>query len=128
MSLTLWPFFHKGEKQNGSHFSTYCKACVNHHKLVLEAIEQERLGGQELDPAEQLVTTERIFKEGMFSLHFIFACPVIITQHKACDRNGKTGGEKSVFIAHILGSRAASACQYATSEATKRSYCHVESI
>ncbi|KAJ6596559.1 ribonuclease H-like domain-containing protein [Mycena sp. CBHHK59/15] len=28
MSNSLWAYFHKGEKQNQTHFKTYCKACV----------------------------------------------------------------------------------------------------
>jgi len=27
----LWTFFHKGEKQNLTHYHTYCKGCVQHH-------------------------------------------------------------------------------------------------
>ncbi|KAJ6565688.1 hypothetical protein B0H10DRAFT_2238868 [Mycena sp. CBHHK59/15] len=30
MSNSLWQYFHKGEKQNGTHFKTFCKACVKH--------------------------------------------------------------------------------------------------
>jgi len=27
----LWHFFHNGNKQNAVHFTTYCKACIDHH-------------------------------------------------------------------------------------------------
>ncbi|KAJ6561338.1 hypothetical protein B0H10DRAFT_2445673 [Mycena sp. CBHHK59/15] len=30
MSNTLWAYFHKGEKQNSTHYKTYCKSCVAH--------------------------------------------------------------------------------------------------
>ncbi|KAJ6619379.1 ribonuclease H-like domain-containing protein [Mycena sp. CBHHK59/15] len=31
MSNALWAYFYKGEKQNNTHFHTYCKACVKRH-------------------------------------------------------------------------------------------------
>jgi hypothetical protein len=60
-TMSLWPVFYKGEKQNGSHYSTYCKACVDHHKSNLETAEFER--GEELDATGQLATDERSRKE-----------------------------------------------------------------
>jgi hypothetical protein len=38
--------FHRGEKQNTSHYKAYCKGCVHHY--VTEAKLRDQFGGQEL--------------------------------------------------------------------------------
>jgi len=115
MSATsLWPFFHRGEKQNLSHYTAFCKACVAHHKSILEKEELEN--GEELDAAEQLATEERIFKEGKPN-NTIPLCTLFLISFEACVLSGKTRGEKSAFVAHILGGRGVPACPFATKDA-----------
>jgi hypothetical protein len=112
--MSLWRCFHKGEKQNASHYSAYCKACVEHHKSDLETVELRR--GEELDAAEQLATEERIFRDGTVN-NFLKYFAMILIRGKACRLTVKTRGEKSAFVAHILGGRGVPACLYATEEA-----------
>ena len=51
MVLKLASFFERGEKQNGSHYHTYCKGCLKHYLAEEEAEAAE--SGIEI-PAEQL--------------------------------------------------------------------------
>ncbi|KAJ6624745.1 ribonuclease H-like domain-containing protein [Mycena sp. CBHHK59/15] len=51
MSNSLWQYFHKGEKQNGTHFKTFCKACVKH--------QMESLGA----PLSDIVTQGQTFRD-----------------------------------------------------------------
>jgi hypothetical protein len=118
---SLWRLFHKGEKQNLVHFATYCKACVEHHtkQLLLEQGDDDL----EMDDALQLERKKRIFKEGMQS------SPELFSNHTtclpACELTGSTRGERSAFIAHILGRRGTDkACPYASKEAINEAKAH----
>ena len=51
MVLKLASFFERREKQNGSHYHTYCKGCLKHYLVEEEAEAAE--SGIEI-PAEQL--------------------------------------------------------------------------
>ncbi|KAF9466987.1 ribonuclease H-like domain-containing protein [Collybia nuda] len=88
----LWDYFHRGEKQNGTHFHTYCKGCVIHHQLLQDDSEEE------LDAASQFNANQQKFQE-------------------ACTAAGSTRGEKMAFIAHILGSRGIEPCAHASDAA-----------
>ncbi|KAJ6597884.1 ribonuclease H-like domain-containing protein, partial [Mycena sp. CBHHK59/15] len=51
MSNSLWVYFHKGEKQNSTHFKTYCKACVRHQMESVAA------------PMSDIVTQGQTFRD-----------------------------------------------------------------
>jgi hypothetical protein len=59
--LSLWRYFHKGDKQNAAHFIAYCIGCVDHYTKELLMEEND----SELNDAAQLERKARIFKEGM---------------------------------------------------------------
>ena len=62
----LWKFFeHSGEKQNTSHYKTYCKACVAHHLGVLEAEAQTAANGVTLDAATEMLAARERYEAGM---------------------------------------------------------------
>ena len=55
----LWSYFHRGDKQNTTHWEAYCKACVTHYQRVLE------IDGDDVwDASGELDRAENIFKEG----------------------------------------------------------------
>jgi hypothetical protein len=56
--LSLWHFFHKGEKQNTAQFTAYCTGCVDHH--TKELLKED---DREMDDATRLERKARIFKE-----------------------------------------------------------------
>jgi hypothetical protein len=49
--VSLWLFFHKGDKQNTVHFMTYCNGCMEHHSRELLS---ELRNDIEMDDASQL--------------------------------------------------------------------------
>ncbi|KZP23372.1 hypothetical protein FIBSPDRAFT_737740 [Athelia psychrophila] len=82
----LWKLFHStGIKQNTSHFITHCWACVHYHEKILEE-EAAVVNGLTLDAGTELLAKQARFEA-------------------ACKLAGSVRGEKSVFIAHILGNK-----------------------
>ncbi|KAJ3791970.1 ribonuclease H-like domain-containing protein [Lentinula aff. detonsa] len=95
-SNPLWKYFHKRDKQNSSHYATRCKFCIQHFKESSAAEFEERLNGA--DDATKL----EILKEQFDA---------------ACHASPNVRGEKHAFIAHLIGNKQVSACQYASKEA-----------
>jgi hypothetical protein len=53
----LWAFFHRGEKQNATHYHTYCKACVAHFELM-------SIGDDDQDDASEYIAQKERFTNG----------------------------------------------------------------
>jgi hypothetical protein len=51
----LWAFFHRGEKQNGTHYHTYCKGCVAQHEVI---------GDEGLDDTSEFIAQKTRFETG----------------------------------------------------------------
>jgi hypothetical protein len=60
--VSLWHFFHKGDKQNTVHFTTYCNGCMEHHHRELLLSEQR--DDLEMNDASRLERKTRIFNDG----------------------------------------------------------------
>ncbi|KAF9060875.1 hypothetical protein BDP27DRAFT_1370138 [Rhodocollybia butyracea] len=58
-SNPLWKYFHKGPRQNTSHFTTYCTACVKHFEDTSTEEYEERL--RVADDAAQLTIIKERF-------------------------------------------------------------------
>jgi len=74
MSLNpLWPFFHCGDKQNNSHYKTYCKGCVQHY--VIQAKLQDPSDDPKLDATAKVVKEKTYFDTdaSIIFLLFVFA-------------------------------------------------------
>ena len=56
--------FHFGEKQNGSHYQTYCKFCVKHCEDDLHETMAWDLDYTTGNLAERLALEEKIHKDG----------------------------------------------------------------
>jgi hypothetical protein len=64
MSLNaLWPFFHRGEKQNSSHFRAYCKGCVTHHEAQAELLDESAVS-DDVDAGTAMRAKQKLFEEG----------------------------------------------------------------
>ena len=80
MSLNpLWPFFHRGEKQNASHYRAYCKGCVGHY--MAEAKLRDLSDDSELDAVAKVVKEKNLFTAGAllisYCLNFLNQCTYI---------------------------------------------------
>jgi len=65
MSLqAVWSAYHRGEKQNRSHYKAYCKGCVCHEEAQAELLDESIISGPELDVATTLLAKKRLFEEG----------------------------------------------------------------
>jgi hypothetical protein len=63
MSLNpLWPFFHRGEKQNASHHRAYCKGCVGHY--MAEAKLRDPSDDSDLDAVAKAAKEKNLFIAG----------------------------------------------------------------
>ncbi|KAJ3993349.1 hypothetical protein F5050DRAFT_1847240 [Lentinula boryana] len=92
----LWKYFRKGEKQNSTHYATYCIGCLDNAKESLRENFEERV--RDADEATRFREEKKWFDD---------ACQTISTVH----------GDKHAFIAHIIRSRANDECKYASAEA-----------
>ena len=59
----LASFFHCGEKQNSSHYHTYCKGCVEHHKTISTMVERTNDKG---NMTMELTDNARSFEDGEY--------------------------------------------------------------
>jgi hypothetical protein len=57
----LWHYFHKGKRQNMTHFHTYHTRCVEYHTGVLMAQEAD----VEMDMSARLAKKNHIFYQGL---------------------------------------------------------------
>ena len=70
MSLpVLWTFFHRGEKQNSSHFRAHCKGCVSYH-LLQATLLADPDDVEDLDLMAKLIAENLIFDQGKFRHSF----------------------------------------------------------
>ena len=65
-SNVLWDYFHKGEKQNKSHYTTFCIACVKHFQVATAEEYEEKLSV--VDEALRL-TIRKEWYDGGQSIH-----------------------------------------------------------
>ena len=73
MSLNpLWSFFHRGEKQNTSHYKAYCTGCVHHY--VTEAKLWDQSDDSELDATASVVKEKSQFDAGAGIISIIYIC------------------------------------------------------
>ena len=68
----LWSFFHRGEKQNTSHYKAYCKGCVHHY--VTEAKLRDQSDDSELDATASVVKEKSQFDAGAGIISIIYIC------------------------------------------------------
>ena len=62
MSLqAVWSAYHRGEKQNRSHYKAYCKGCVCHKEAQAELLDES---GPDSDVTITLLAKKRLFEEG----------------------------------------------------------------
>ncbi|KAJ6540907.1 ribonuclease H-like domain-containing protein [Mycena sp. CBHHK59/15] len=104
MSNSLWQYFHKGEKQNGTHFKTFCKACVKH--------QMESLGA----PLSDIVTQGQTFRD---------ACEAVghTLSHKKAWIAHLIGG-KAACLNASAEAKADAAAQRKQEESKKRARSH----
>ncbi|KAJ6629669.1 ribonuclease H-like domain-containing protein [Mycena sp. CBHHK59/15] len=107
MSNALWAYFYKGEKQNKSHFHSYCKGCVKHQQELLQDAgtynaTDWREGGQS-------------FTNGKFPGFYV-----------TCTNAGAVRGDRGPWITHILGGRGVAACPHALALAKKEAAAQKE--
>jgi len=56
MSLqAVWSAYHRGEKQNGSHYKAYCKGCVRHKEAQAELLHPSWLLPAEINAESELM-------------------------------------------------------------------------
>jgi hypothetical protein len=125
----LWTFFHKGEKQNLTHYHTYCKGCVRHHTEDLMA--QEPL--VTLDDAADLARQNRIFGQGALPSALFDRLVVTDIHLPACINSQSIRGEKTAFVAHILGrvgrgAATSEKCPHTSLEAREEAKAHREEL
>ena len=65
---TLWNHFHWGEKQNSSHYYTFCKGCVAHHEAKLKeaAAADWESWLDTSDTSTELQAKQKLFSDGEF--------------------------------------------------------------
>lgn len=62
----LWKYFeNSGRKPNGSHYITYCKACVGHHLEILSAEARTAVNDVILDAGAEMLAARARFEAGM---------------------------------------------------------------
>jgi hypothetical protein len=102
--VLLWKHFHKGEKQNTSHFKAYyCLGCINHNRPAF--ITSKITDGTKYEK-------ETWFKEGTGIPNK--QTGILIVNWVVCAAVGHIHGEKSVMVAHLIGTKP---CDYASNEA-----------
>jgi hypothetical protein len=62
MSLqAVWSAYHRGEKQNKSHYKAYCKGCVQHEEAQAELLDESIISG---DVTTALLAKKQLFEKG----------------------------------------------------------------
>ena len=63
----LWPFFHRGEKQNTSHWKAHCKGCIRHAEAQVELLDED-LNLAEMDAGSQQIAKNKLYVDGVLIL------------------------------------------------------------
>ena len=123
----LWEYFYRGKKQNNSHFATYCKACVHHFQAETRTAYETRI--EDADEAKKFAEKQKWFDDGE---HYLYPKYMIETKYplplKVCKAAKSVRGEKTAFIAHLIGSCQNPPCPYASPEAKDEANAQREAI
>ncbi|KAJ6616188.1 hypothetical protein B0H10DRAFT_2435125 [Mycena sp. CBHHK59/15] len=114
---SFWPYFHKGEMKNMTQHYTYCKACVKHYQED-NVVSSGSAAGVQVAHGQTFQAGEKIRKP------VIMVLTLLVLRMTACEAAGSIRGEKTVWIAHLIGGKGIDACQYASEEAKAAARAH----